>query len=513
MRRILSAIFIVMLALILGSCLDDVTEVPLSISDESVPAPTGLSACIADGMITLQWQPVDNVSGYRVYRSVDTEGRSEFLSTASNTAYVDSDVQNGRAYYYAVSAVRGTDRESKLSEEIRAVPAIYSILVNGGEASTNSTSVTLAITAPETTERMMISTNASLDGGVWETYASARSWRLEGPDGVKRVYATFMDQDGGSTPVFCDSIILDTYAMIESIEISPVPRLYAIGATVRFAMQIEEGERGGTASISLEKFGDKVILNDNGNGGDVTAGDGVYEADFRFPDSVRGVDLVVVGDFADRAGNAAPQFECPDRISFTDPPEAVQLMQTSDSSRTSITIKWTASDEEHFALYRIYRSTTSSVGELPSQLLTELSSQAQTRYVDDGLKEGSHYYYRIYVVNDLGETAGSNTVSVHTLDAYPDAVVLDEPSSIGTNRLTLTWSVSSATDFKEYRLYRSTAPGVTTSSTLVATISESEVTFFDDTGLDLAGNIYYYRVFVFDQGGKSSRSNEVDTAD
>ena len=41
---------------------------------------------------------------------------------------------------------------------------------------------------------------------------------------------------------------------------------------------------------------------------------------------------------------------------------------------------------------------------------------------------------------------------------------------------------------------------------------DRERTYYDDTGLDLAGNNYYYRIYVYDAGGKNSRSNEVTTA-
>jgi hypothetical protein len=53
---------------------------------------------------------------------------------------------------------------------------------------------------------------------------------------------------------------------------------------------------------------------------------------------------------------------------------------------------------------------------------------------------------------------------------------------------------------------------VTTTSLLVATITDRERTFYDDTGLDTAGTNYYYRVYVFDASGKNARSNEVTTA-
>jgi fibronectin type 3 domain-containing protein len=161
---------------------------------------------------------------------------------------------------------------------------------------------------------------------------------------------------------------------------------------------------------------------------------------------------------------------------------------------------------------RIYRSATPGVTETPAKLVRELYNQAQTSYPDGDLVEGARYYYRVFVVNDLEETAGSNEVALGTYDGAPVAPVLDEPTSVGASRATLTWSRNQDTDFGQYRLYRSTEPGVTTASTLVATITDREIAFFDDTGLDTASNTYYYRVYVFDAKGKSSRSNEVDTA-
>jgi hypothetical protein len=52
---------------------------------------------------------------------------------------------------------------------------------------------------------------------------------------------------------------------------------------------------------------------------------------------------------------------------------------------------------------------------------------------------------------------------------------------------------------------------VTEASLEVATISDQFQTFFDDSGLDTVNNTYYYRVYVFDKGGNSARSNEVSS--
>lgn len=512
MKKLVSLICACVLAGAYIGCLDDIAEAPLELPGDEIASPEGLGASASDARITLVWNAVPDASGYRVYRSVDNASRPARIADVTGTEYVDTDVQNGRSYYYSVATVSADGLEGPRTVEILAVPSIYSILANGGEAYTGSFTVTLTLSAPVTTEHMMIAGEASFAGAVWETYRSERSWRLEGTDGVKPVYARFRDGSGALSPVVVDSIMLDTYAMITGIAITPVPRVYTPGSTAHFSLIVEGSERGGSASLSFSDYTVVVDLYDDGRGGDATAGDGVYEADYRFPEYVRGLELTITGGFTDRAGNVAPDFEAPDKISFTDPPEPVQLIGAIDSSTTSITIKWVASEEPYFASYRIYRSTTPGVTESPGMLIRELSNYAQTSYPDGEVKEGVRYYYRIFVTNDMNETAGSNEIAARTFDGVPDAVVLDDPSSVGTDRVTLTWSENASTDFKEYRLYRSTSPGVTTTSALVATITDRERTYHDDTGLNLALNTYYYRVFVFDLGGKSSRSNEVSTA-
>ena len=148
---------------------------------------------------------------------------------------------------------------------------------------------------------------------------------------------------------------------------------------------------------------------------------------------------------------------------------------------------------------------------MPGLLVTTIYNTAQSTYTDQNLIEGKTYFYRVFVVNDMDETAGSNERSMSTFDDYPAPVVLDSLSAVGDHRLTLTWSRNNNTDFSEYRVYRSTEPGVTESSDLVVTIDEQEITFFDDTGIDTQLNTYYYRIYVYDLGGKSSRSNEMST--
>jgi len=511
MKKLVLAICVGALVGVHPGCFDEIAEAPLSLPTEEIAAPEGLAAGVGNARVTLTWNAVVGASGYRIYRAADAPGSPVRLAEAAATGYVDADVQNGRSYYYSVSSLDADGLEGGRSPEILAVPSLYSVLINGGAAVTGSRTIALSLTAPETTAHMMIGEEESLAGGVWETFTPSRTWQLNDSDGIRVVFARFWDANGSLSPVVSDSVLLDRYAMITGIEITPAPRVYEPAATVHFALRVEDDETGGTASVAFSGYTVLVDLSDDGRGGDGTAEDGVYEADYRFLEGIRGVDLTVTGSFVDRVGNVAPPYECGEKISFTDRPDPVQLIGVADSTTTSITIKWVASEEDYFASYRIYRSTAPGITESPTRLVKELANPAQTSYPDGGLKEGVLYYYRIYVVNDLNETAGSNELRAHTFDALPDPVVLDDPSSVGGNRATLTWSENAATDFKEYRLYRSTAPGVTMTSTLVATIADREKTYYDDTGLDLT-NTYYYRIYVIDLGGKNSRSNEVSTA-
>lgn len=511
MRRLTILLAIAIAFGIMHGCLDDVEKVPLEVPAE-IPTVWGLSAKVDDRQVLFSWAPVGGIDGYQVYRKAGEFGGLIRVTSTQDTFYLDTGLTNGQPYYYSVSAVKG-GIEGRRSYEILAVPSPYSLVINGGVGYTSSTTVNLTLNAPPATVAMKVSNVSTLSDAVWEGYSPEKIWNIGEGDGVKTVYVMFQDESGAESKVISATITLDTYAMIHSLSITPQPPLYDPGSLVHFSMEVADDETGGAAWVLLEGYGENIQLYDNGRGGDGIELDGIYEADFQFPISLRGTDLTVTGNFVDRVGNKAPVFEAGDRITFTDPPDAVVLVGVDDSTTSSITIRWVASEEEHFNSYRIYRNTIPGVTENSVFLIRELFNQQQTLYPDGELKEGQTYYYRLFVVNDLDETAGSNEIAGSTFNAIPEAVVLDTLTSVGTDRVTLTWSRNYNTDFREYRVYRSTSPGVTTSSTLVTTINDQEITHFDDEGIDLIMNDYYYRIYVFDLGGNNSRSNEVSTAD
>lgn len=508
-------IFLIMIAaaVVFPSCFDDIEEVPLTTDQEDLQAPVSIRTIMGDGQIILSWTSVEGAVLYRLYRSQTLgEEWSRIVETA-DTLYSDETVINGIQYLYRVSSVGSSGLESYRSEPVPAMPSVYSLMINGGLESTGSRIVELSLNAPSSTAAMRLSNVPDFSSASWEVFRATRTWMLLDGDGEKTVYVSFQDQSGAMSPPFSSKITLDTYAGIMSFEITPSPYTYSPGASIHLAVEVEDRETGGSASVDIENLAAGTIgLYDDGRGGDPTAGDGIYERDYIFPSIFRGTDLIVVVSFTDFVGNESVPLEWENRLSFTDPPEAVQLFGSIDSTTSQITITWEESTEENFASYKIYRDTQTGVTDDPALFVRGLDFITQTTYPDSDLDQGVTYYYRIYVANDLNETAGSNEIYASTFDAIPIPVLLSDPSAVGTDRLTLEWTVNPDSDFEEYRIYRSTSPGVTESSQLVNVITSRETTWFDDSGLDTSANSYYYRILVYDLGGQYSRSNEVTTA-
>jgi hypothetical protein len=88
------------------------------------PVPTGLSSVTMDHAVLLTWIPVrmergsDDLAGYRLYRGFDNNAFDHIATVgASDSEYIDQNLQNGRTYYYAISSFDNNHNESALSSE------------------------------------------------------------------------------------------------------------------------------------------------------------------------------------------------------------------------------------------------------------------------------------------------------------------------------------------------------------------------------------------------------------
>ena len=189
-------------------------------------------------------------------------------------------------------------------------------------------------------------------------------------------------------------------------------------------------------------------------------------------------------------------------------PAAVTLQEPTDISTSRIALAWSKSEDDDFEAYKLYRNETGAVSE-NDELIVEITEVNTTYYDDTGLEENTTYYYRVYTRDATGLTARSNEVHARTLADEPSAVTLSEPTAVSTSRIALDWTESEDEDFEAYKIYRNETGAVSENDQLVTTITELNLTYYDDTGLR-ENTTYYYRVYTQDESGFTTRSNEVE---
>lgn len=115
--------------------------------------------------------------------------------------------------YWSVDAAGNAESHHTLSTiELDKTAPTGTIQVNNGAGSTSSVSVTLTLTAQDTTsgvDKVRFSNSGSWDNAAWETFAASKTWTLTDGDGTKIVYYQIRD-NSGLTQVYNATISLQT---------------------------------------------------------------------------------------------------------------------------------------------------------------------------------------------------------------------------------------------------------------------------------------------------------------
>jgi predicted phage tail protein len=191
------------------------------------------------------------------------------------------------------------------------------------------------------------------------------------------------------------------------------------------------------------------------------------------------------------------------------PPATPLNLIITDSSSTTITIKWRKNTEGDFLRYRIYGGTTSAPTTKIDSTSGGLSDTSKTFI---GLTNGMRYYFRVTAVDNTGyESAYSNEVSAVPADRLPPAAPADLViTDSSTATITIKWRKNSEPDFLRYRVYRGTSLNPTTKvDSTTGGAADTSKTFAGLTN----GTRYYFRVTALDSAGnESAYSNEVNGA-
>ena len=508
MRGKISFIIILFSFLILSGCERKIKS-PTSPNEKFIipSTPKEVVLKVGDQSIDISWKVDDTsgIGGYRIYRA-DSSGTTPTLYDSSMTReYTDRSVKNGQEYFYQISSQDKKGFEGYKSRIVSARSNLYGIIINDNRRLTNSLNVTLRMVAPVTTTYILIGNDSLFSNSSWENYLTSRSWVLSAGDGEKTVYVKFKDQDGNeSFGFYQDQIILDTQARISNLTEDTQGQPKSPGETIHFRM--EAGETNGEASVDLGTI-TGIKLFDDGTNGDQTAQDGIYELDYLIPLNTEMEEALVTGHFKDEAGNQAPSFIAPGKISIQSPPSAVVLFPPSAATQSALTLYWTQNQDNDFYSYRIYRAQTSSVNN-DSLLVNTILSRTGTSYTDTGLSSNATYYYRVYVYDRSGLNSASNVESGTTLQNRPPTGVTVSLSSVDSTSLRVSWSQNRDFDFNFYQVFRVDTTGGNTDTISVAIVSQQGTTSFTDSHLNV-GVRYCYYVKVFDLLGLVSEPSNL----
>jgi fibronectin type 3 domain-containing protein len=470
------------------------------------PTPQNVVTAVGNGKVILAWSVSDSsaVSGFRIFRTDSLKTEFVLIDSTSLFTYTDQNLKNGQRYYYKISSYDQRHFEGYKSNEVFATPGVYGIAIEGNKKVTNSRNITLSLVAPPNTLYMTIASDSLFSNSPWEVFSSRKVWNLDPPDGIKKIFAKFQDEDGNiTTESYFTSIVLDTQAKIDSVAENTNGAIKKPGENIHFRLYTEE--INGEAKVDLGTI-TGIKLYDNGSSGDAVAGDGIYELDYVIPEGTQMDNAIVTGHFRDEAGNDASVKTTPGRVTIAVEPIAVMLFEPSNATPTTLSLYWTQNQENNFFCYRIYRAEESWTD---STLIATVVNKLSVSLVDTGLTPQTKYYYKVFVFNTAGFFSGSNLVFASTIVfPEPDSVNLFPPYNITSSSMSLSWTQSQASYFSAYRVFRARTSAVNQDSTLVATITSPSGLTCIDSNLS-ANTTYYYTIYVYNTEGTFKKGNVV----
>jgi fibronectin type 3 domain-containing protein len=187
-------------------------------------------------------------------------------------------------------------------------------------------------------------------------------------------------------------------------------------------------------------------------------------------------------------------------------PSAPQSLAATAGSG-SVSLTWTASANNGGAAisgYKIYRGTSPN-----GEAATAVATVTGTSFTDNGLTNGTTYYYKVAAVNSAGTSPQSGEASA--TPAGVQATVPTTPQSLtataGSSTVKLSWSAPSSnggSPITGYNVYRGTSAGQESATPVATNVT---TTSFTDSGLT-NGTTYYYTVAAVNAVGVSPQSGE-----
>ena len=523
-------------------------------------APKALTVTTITGRASLSWRPVDGVTGYRIKRGTVAGGPYVTLpTTITGTSFNDSPLSNGVTYYYRVTAFNDTS-VSNDSNEVSATPmAAPVVTVTGG---TNQIFLSWNPVVGATRYSVTDTVNQSLQifgRTMTDTHlapSSTFSYRVTAFNatgsstilvrgttlpGKPRYFTAVADQNNGSINLEWDSDRSDVPLFYKVKRATVAGGPYATLAPDITDFQYSDADLGGATyyyriyafnSSGTGPDSDEVsvtIITNPPAAAPTLSGTVTYQAQGGATanlswTAVAGATKYRLSRSAGSSSNAQI-FEIPSGLTYADTqissgvtyrysvraannggdgPSSNEVVLTrlalpavparlvAISGNSQIALNWDAVSGA--TGYKIKRSTTDG-----GPYTTLAPSVTSNSYLDTGLTNGTPYYYRVYAVNTVGNSADSNQAQATpvALPAIPTNLI----ANAGDTQIVLNWdAVGNATSYKIRRSTTDGGPYTTLSPSVTANA-------YTDTGLS-NGTPYYYRVYAVNTAGNGADSNQ-----
>jgi fibronectin type 3 domain-containing protein len=457
----------------------------------SVPfAPRNLLATASEGKVTLKWDPPKedggpDIGSYRIYRATSkTWGGYHDETTIAQ--YVDIGLDNGRTYYYQVSAVNDVG-ESARTSQAGAMPATFPGPVRNLTAERGDKSVMLSWRAPAddggyaivrySVEKGMNNQTAlfknvtstqledqDVSNGIRYWYRiSAVNWLGKGPQlTISAVPATLPSVPQGLTFTEGDSKIVLLWK--EPVRDGGYPmtgyRIYRQDGEGAFAIIAN-----GTTSLN---YTDGTVKNG-----------GVYAY------------MVSAFNLLGEGGRAGSHQAYP-----SGPPAKVAGLVV-DSGLNWAQLTWRTPDNGGSPIkgYKVYRGR----GPDSMELVTTTSTPD---HKDTGLQKGRTYYYAVTAFNRMGEGNASDKLSTTPSTVPATPVNLQVAWTKVQTQLTWTAPENGGMPITGYRIFKGPVKG---DLTYLATAPKESFIDRDVT----PGSTYRYEILAVNARGEGPRTDDV----
>ena len=359
-------------------------------------APTGLTATAGNAQVSLSWTASSGATSYNVYRGASSggEGSTAIATGITATAYTDSSVTNGTAYYYKVAAVNagGTSPQSNEASATPQVPAPAA--PTGLTATAGNAQVSLSWTASSgaTSYNVYRGTSSGGEGATAiATGITATAYTDSSvTNGTAYYYKVAAVNAGGTSP--------------QSNEASATPQVSAPAAPTGLTAT------AGNAQVSLSWTASSGATSYNVYRGTSSGGEGAtaiatgITATAYTDSSVTNGTAYYYKVAAVNAGGTSPQSNEASATPQVSAPAAPTGL-TATAGNAQVSLSWTASSGA--TSYNVYRGASSG-GEGATAIATGITA---TAYTDSSVTNGTAYYYKVAAVNAGGTSPQSNEAS------------------------------------------------------------------------------------------------------